>query len=105
MFKKIFSSILTILIVSAGLHVDTHHKLFFDGNYVSNFDNKEDEHSHLSDHCEKCLVKNNNIIVKTYFESNFSFKSNFLQPSNSRHADYSQFTCSLFSRPPPNDIG
>lgn len=107
MHKNFLSPVLSIFILLATFHVDIHNKYFFKGYSLFNIDyvDENGEHHYLSNHCEKCLVKNTKSVFNYFTGSTFSFKTVLFNSLDDLHIDYCLMTFSSFSRPPPAYFG
>ena len=99
MFKHFITYTLSILFLSATLHVDLHHE-HHDGYNICDINCDNESHDSLSHQCEKCLKENNRLIVQETIDLSFNDGSVLLlSPDESFNHSLSIFY--LYSRPPP----
>ena len=99
MFKHFITYTLSILFLSATLHVDHHHE-HHDGYNICDLNCDNESHDSLSHQCEKCLKENNRLIVQETIDMSFN-ESSVLSLSLDESFNYSLSIFYLYSRPPP----
>jgi len=81
MFKHFITYTLSILFLSATLHVDHHHE-HHDGYNICDVNCDNESHDSLSHQCEKCLKENNRLIVQETIDLSFNEGSVLLLSSD-----------------------
>ncbi|GIS54668.1 hypothetical protein Ct9H90mP29_17100 [bacterium] len=81
MFKHFITYTLSILFLSATLHVDHHHE-HHDGYSICDVNCDNESHDSLSHQCEKCLKENNRLIVQETIDLSFNEGSLLLLSSD-----------------------
>tara|TARA_B100000214_G_scaffold328748_1_gene268063 strand:- start:499 stop:855 length:357 start_codon:yes stop_codon:yes gene_type:complete len=99
MFKYFITYTLSILFLSAALHIDLHHE-HDDGYNICDINCDNENHDTLSHQCEKCLKENNRLIVQETIDMSFN-ESSVLSLSLDESFNYSLSIFYLYSRPPP----
>ena len=99
MFKHFITYTLSILFLSATLHVDHHHE-HHDGYNICDVNCDNESHDSLSHQCEKCLKENNRLIVQETIDLSFNEGSVLLLCSDESF-NHSLSIFYLYSRPPP----
>ena len=102
MLKSFISSALSIMLLSATLHVDLGHE-HYDGYSICNIDCDDEKHHSISHQCEKCLNKTNRLIVQEFIELSSNEYRTALYSSNEIFEDKIIYF-NLYSRPPPSLI-
>ena len=92
---------LSILLLSATLHVDLYHHEHYDGYSICDIDCDDEKHHSIFHQCEKCLNNNNSSIIQGSIALSYnSDKSGLYFSVESFNYIFSHFN--LYSRPPPN---
>ena len=99
MFKHFITYTLSILFLSATLHVDHHHE-HHDGYNICDVNCDNESHDSLSHQCEKCLKENNRLIVQETIDLSFN-EGSVLLLSSDESFNHSLSIFYLYSRPPP----
>ena len=99
MFKHFITYTLSILFLSATLHVDHHHE-HHDGYNICDVNCDNESHDSLSHQCEKCLKENNRLIVQETIDLSFN-EGGLLLLSSDESFNHSLSIFYLYSRPPP----
>jgi len=100
MLKSFISYGLSIMLLSATLHVDLDHE-HYDGYSICDIDCDDEKHHSINHKCEKCLNKTNRLIVKEFIELSSNEYRIALYSSNENFED-KIIPFNLFSRPPPS---
>ena len=100
MFKHFITYTLSILFLSATLHVDHHHE-HHDGYNICDVNCDNESHDSLSHQCEKCLKENNRLIVQETIDLSFN-EGSVLLLSSDESFNHSLSIFNLYSRPPPS---
>ena len=100
MLKSFIKCTLSILFLSAMLHVDLHHE-HHDGYNICDINCDNDNHHSISHQCEKCLKENHRLIIQGSIDGPFNI-SGSLPYSLDECFKYSFSNFSLYSRPPPS---
>jgi len=101
MLKIFIAYGLSILFLSATLHVDLHHHEHYDGYNMCDIDCDDEKHLSISHQCEKCLNNNNRPIIQESIDLSYNRDELLLYFSDeSFKYIFSHF--SLYSRPPPS---
>jgi len=100
MLKTFISFVLSVLVITGGLHVDSHDHVITDGYSICLEGCNEETHHNATHQCEQCLTKHSKYIDInsehfSYSQTNLSFK----ELSKRNHISFTNF--SLYSRPPP----
>ena len=100
MVKTFITYGLSILFLSATLHIDLHHE-HYDGYSICDIDCDDGKHHSINHKCEKCLNKTNKLIVQEFIDLSFNEYRTALYSSNEVFEDkITPFN--LYSRPPPS---
>ena len=99
MFKHFITYTLSILFLSATLHIDHHHE-HHDGYNICDINCDNESHDSLSHQCEKCLKENNRLIVQETIDLSFN-EGSLLLLSSDESFNHSLSIFYLYSRPPP----
>ena len=102
MLKSFISYGLSIMVLSAILHVDLYHE-HYDGYSICDISCDEEKHHSISHQCEKCLNKINRLIAQEFIELSFNEYRTALYSSNKDFEDKIIYF-NLYSRPPPSLI-
>ena len=102
MLKSFISYGLSIMVLSAILHVDLYHE-HYDGYSICDISCDEEKHHSISHQCEKCLTKTNRLIVQEFIELSSNEYRTALYSSNENFED-KIIPFNLYSRPPPSLI-
>ena len=97
--KKFISFGLSIMALSATLHVDLHHE-HYDGYTICDIDCDDEKHHFTTHQCEKCLNKNNSL-TKQEKDVLLIDANRFALLFSKIHFKNSFLNFSLYSRPPP----
>ncbi len=101
MLKSFITYGLSILLLSAVVHVDTHHHDHHDGYNLCDIDCDNKEHGSMSHQCEKCLNSNNRPVIRESIVLSYDINESLVYClDESFRSTYSYFR--LYSRPPPN---
>ena len=100
MLKSFVSYVLSIMVLSATLHVDLHHE-HYDGYNICDINCDDENHHSISHQCEKCLNKNIRLIIQGSIDVPFN-ESGSLLYSLDESFKHSLSNFSLYSRPPPS---
>ena len=100
MFKHFITYTLSILFLSATLHIDHHHE-HHDGYNICDVNCDNESHDSLSHQCEKCLKENNRLIVQETIDLSFN-EGSLLLLSSDESFNHSLSIFNLYSRPPPS---
>ena len=91
---------LSLLLLTASFHIESHHNDHSDGYSICNIDCDDEKHHSITHQCEKCLNKNNRLIVQECVELSFNGNGIFFYSLNDSF-DNALTYFNLFSRPPP----
>ena len=100
MFKHFIKYTLSILFLSATLHVDLYHE-HHEGYNICDINCDNESHDSISHQCEKCLKKNNRLIIQENIDLSFN-ESSVLSLSPDKSFKHSLSIFNLYSRPPPS---
>ena len=74
---------LSLLLLTASFHIESHHNDHSDGYSICNIDCDDEKHHSITHQCEKCLNKNNRLIVLECVElslaHNISFYDRYME--------------------------
>ena len=91
---------LSLLLLTASFHIESHHNDHSDGYSICNIDCDDEKHHSITHQCEKCLNKNNRLIDQECVELSFNGNGIFFYSLNDRFDDALTYF-NLLSRPPP----
>jgi len=101
MLKSFITYGLSILLLSATLHVALDHHEHYDGYSMCDSDCDDEKHHSTSHQCEKCLNNNNRSIIQGSIDIPYNSDESVLYFSvKSFKYIFSHFN--LYSRPPPS---
>ena len=101
MLKTFIAYGLSFLFLSTVFHVDHHHQDHHDGYSICDISCDDDKHHSISHQCEKCLNKNNRLIVQEFIDLPYNkYKRSLYSLNESFNETFTIF--SLYSRPPPS---
>ena len=100
MLKTLITYGLSILFLSATLHVELHYE-HYDGYSICDIDCDDEKHHSINHQCEKCLNKNNRLFIQRSNDLSFN-RDGLLLCSSYESFKYSYSHFSLYSRPPPS---
>ena len=102
MLKTFIAYGLSFLFFSAAFHVDHYHSLH-DGYSICDISCDDEKHHFISYQCEKCLNKNNRLIIQECINFLYNeYKTAFFSINASFNETFIPFN--LYSRPPPSLI-
>ena len=101
MLKSLLTYGLSLFIILANFHLDSHDHDNYDGYNICKIDCENVKHFKKSHQCEQCTSKKNRLIVQ---KDNFLSFSEFeiLYYAHCESFDDPSTSFSLYSRPPPN---
>jgi len=101
MLKSFITYGLSILLLSATLHVDLGHHDHYDGYSICDIDCDDEKHHSIDHQCERCLNKTNRMIVQECIDFSLDDHGELVYSLNERFN-----LCSIpyfsYSRPPPS---
>jgi len=100
MLKTFITYGLSILFLSATLHIDLHHE-HYDGYSICDIDCDDEKHHSINHQCEKCLNKNNRLLIQRSNDLSLN-RDGLLLCSSYESVKYSYSHFNLYSRPPPS---
>ena len=101
LLKMFISYGVSLLFLSATFHVDQHHHYHPDGYSICDISCDDEKHHSISHQCEKCLNKNNRLIVQEFIDLPYNkYKRALYSLNESFNETFTIF--SLYSRPPPS---
>ena len=101
MLKTFISYGLSFLFMSATFHVDLHYQDNHDGYSICDISCDEEKHHSISHQCEKCLNKNNRLVVQEFIDLPYNKYKRALYSLNENFNE-TFIIFSLYSRPPPS---
>jgi len=101
MLKTFITCGISILFLSATLHVDLNDHKHYGGYSICDIGCGEKDHYSINHQCEKCLNKNNRLLISYYFDLSINQDVLYLY-SLDENFKYSFLNFSLYSRPPPS---
>jgi len=102
MLKTFIAYGLSFLFFSAAFHVDHYHSLH-DGYSICDISCDDEKHHFISYQCEKCLNKNNRLIIQECINLLYNeYQTGFFSINASFNQTFIPFN--LYSRPPPSLI-
>ena len=98
--KNIITYGLSLLVVATIIHIDHHVDEYQDGYSICGISCDDEKHHSISHKCEKCLNKNNRLIIQECIDLSYNgYTTSFYSLNESFKYSFLHF--SLYSRPPP----
>ena len=100
MSKSLIVPGLSLMIIPMSFHLGLYHLERHEGFSICNIDCGNERHHYPLNHCEKCLIKNNESLFQNSIELSFDFKFISFKSVN-KWPMGSSTIFSPYSRPPP----
>ena len=99
--KNIITYGLSLLVVATIIHIDHHVDEYQDGYSICDISCDDEKHHSISHQCEKCLNKNNRLVVQEFIDLPYNKYKRALYSLNENFNE-TFIIFSLYSRPPPS---
>ena len=101
--KSFISLGLSFLILSSVFHIDLHHQDHHEGYNICDINCGNEKHHFISHHCEKCLIKNNELLFQSFVEESLGSQV-ILFKTQKKWYIKSTIPFNLNCRPPPKVV-